>query len=95
MLDRLFKRENSSGGTIKRAVVKTVFYRVNILILDFVCIYLFTGKVEVAVGFTVVSNVYATLVYFIHERIWDRVDSRNARRAMAQKQMIISANPTV
>jgi len=36
-------------------------------------IYLFTGKAKIALGFMVVSNVYTTVEYFAHERIWDRI----------------------
>jgi adenylylsulfate kinase len=59
--------------TLKRTLVKTISYRVIILILDFTSIYIFTGKLNIALGFTIVSNVYTTLGYFFHERIWDKV----------------------
>ena len=59
--------------TLKRSLVKTISYRLVILILDFTSIYLFTGQIKVALGFMVVSNVYTTLAYFFHERIWDNV----------------------
>jgi uncharacterized membrane protein len=59
--------------TRKRSIVKALTYRLAILCLDFTAIYLFTGKVETAVGFMVVSNVYTTVGYFIHERLWARV----------------------
>ena len=59
--------------TISRSILKTVSYRITIVILDFVCIYLFTGKMKVALGFTIVSNLYTTVFYFLHERIWDKI----------------------
>ena len=59
--------------TLKRSIVKTFSYRLIILILDFIAIYLFTGKIKVAVGFTVVSNIYTTIGYFLHERFWDKI----------------------
>ena len=59
--------------TLRRSVAKTISYRVIILILDFTSIYLFTGKLEVALGFMVVSNIYTTLIYFFHERAWEKV----------------------
>ena len=59
--------------TLRRSVVKTITYRVIILILDFTSIYLFTGKLEVALGFMVVSNIYTTVIYFFHERVWDKI----------------------
>jgi adenylylsulfate kinase len=62
-----------SEETLRRSLVKTISYRVVILILDFVSIYLFTGQIKVAVGFMIVSNVYTTIGYFFHERIWDKI----------------------
>jgi uncharacterized membrane protein len=32
-----------------------------------------TGKVEVALGFTIVSNIYTTVGSFLHERLWARI----------------------
>jgi uncharacterized membrane protein len=57
----------------KRSIVKAVTYRLVIVCLDFLVIYLFTGKVEVALGFMIVSNVYTTVAYFLHERLWARI----------------------
>jgi adenylylsulfate kinase len=62
-----------SVDTLKRTIVKTVSYRVIILILDFTSIYVFTGQVKVAIGFMIVSNIYTTVGYFLHERIWERI----------------------
>ncbi len=59
--------------TRKRSIVKAVTYRVFIVALDFAAIYLFTGKVEVALGFMLVSNIYTTVGYFLHERLWARI----------------------
>jgi uncharacterized membrane protein len=57
----------------KRSIVKAITYRAFIVCLDFVAIYLFTGKVEVALGFMLVSNIYTTVGYFLHERLWARI----------------------
>ncbi len=56
-----------------RSVTKTITYRILIMSLDFLTIYLFTGAVRIAVGFMIASNVYTTLGYLIHERIWARI----------------------
>ena len=63
----------NTGESLRRSIAKTVSYRVVILIFDFTCIYLFTGQVKVAVGFIIVSNIYTSVGYFIHERIWDKI----------------------
>ena len=57
----------------KRSVVKAITYRVSIVCLDFLVIYILTGKVQIAVGFMIVSNIYTTVGYFVHERIWARI----------------------
>lgn len=69
----LSHQEHHAEETLKRSIVKTVSYRIVILILDFTSIYIFTGKVKVALGFMIVSNIYTTLGYFFHERIWDKI----------------------
>jgi len=56
-----------------RSVTKTITYRILIMSLDFVTIYLFTGAVRVAFGFMIASNVYTTIGYLLHERIWARI----------------------
>jgi len=56
----------------KRSITKALTYRVVIICLDFAVIYLLTGKATIAAGFMVVSNVYTTVGYILHERIWAR-----------------------
>jgi len=57
----------------RRSVVKAITYRVLIMILDFLTIYLFTRTAKVAVGFVIASNLYTTVCYFLHERVWARI----------------------
>lgn len=56
-----------------RSLVKAVVYRVFILLLDFTAVYALTRRYEIALGFMLISNVYTTAGYYIHERIWDRI----------------------
>ena len=73
MIEKLMPVVSGYGETLKRSIVKTISYRLTILLLDFTFIYLFTGKIKVAFGFMIVSNVYTTLGYFLSERVWARV----------------------
>lgn len=73
MKEKLHPDFHHAEETFSRTIVKTISYRLFILILDFTSIYLFTGQVKVAVGFMIVSNIYTTLGYFFHERIWDKI----------------------
>ncbi|MFZ0735811.1 MAG: DUF2061 domain-containing protein [Candidatus Acidiferrales bacterium] len=54
----------------KRSAVKAITYRAIIVCLDFLVIYLLTGKVMTAAAFMIVSNIYTTVGYFLHERLW-------------------------
>jgi adenylylsulfate kinase len=73
MVEKLLSNDHHLLETLKRSIVKTVTYRVAILILDFASIYLFTGQLKVALGFMIVSNIYTSVAYFFHERIWDKI----------------------
>ena len=57
----------------KRSIVKAISYRFLILCLDFATVYLLTGAIHLALWFMVVSNIYTTVGYFLHERVWARV----------------------
>lgn len=57
----------------KRSVVKALSYRLLIVVLDFGAVYLLTGKIGIALGFMIASNVYTTIAYVAHERAWARI----------------------
>ncbi|KWA30260.1 hypothetical protein WL27_26200 [Burkholderia multivorans] len=57
----------------RRSLVKAVTYRVLIMSLDFSTVYFLTGATHVALGFMIVSNVYTSIGYLVHERIWARI----------------------
>ncbi len=57
----------------RRSVVKAVTYRIVIMCLDFITIYLFTGALRIAIGFMILSNIYTTIAYYLHERLWARI----------------------
>ena len=59
--------------TRRRSLAKAITYRVLIMCLDFATIYAFTGAARVALGFMVASNVYTTIGYLLHERVWARI----------------------
>jgi adenylylsulfate kinase len=59
--------------TTKRSLVKAVTYRAVIIVLDLSVIYLLTRRVDVALGFMIISNIYTTVAYFVHERVWNKI----------------------
>jgi len=73
MIEKFLPTTRHTEETLQRSIVKTVGYRLIILTLDFIFIYLFTGQLKIAIGFMIASNLYTTLGYFFYERIWDRI----------------------
>jgi adenylylsulfate kinase len=59
--------------SIYRSITKAVTFRVLIIILDFIVIYLFTKRLDLTLGVIIVSNFSSTIAYFAHERVWNRV----------------------
>ncbi len=57
----------------RRSIVKAITYRLLIMSLDFLTIYLFTGAPRIAIGFMIASNVYTSVCYMIHERLWTHI----------------------
>lgn len=58
----------------KRSIYKSITFRILIIAMDLVVIYLLTHRIDTTLGITVISNISSTFLYFIHERIWNTVD---------------------
>jgi uncharacterized membrane protein len=56
-----------------RTLGKAITYRAAILVLDFSAVYVFTGRYDIAIGFTILSNFYTSAMFVVHERIWNRI----------------------
>jgi uncharacterized membrane protein len=72
-MEKLSPQIHHAEEKLSRTIVKTVTYRLFILLLDFTTIFLLTHKTKVALGFMIVSNIYTTIGYFLHEQIWDKI----------------------
>lgn len=72
-METLSHQTHHTEETFIRSIIKTITYRIFILILDFTTIYIFTRQTKIAFGFMIASNIYTTLGYFFHERIWDKI----------------------
>jgi len=71
---RIRVREHRKGGSqVTQSRVKAGTYRLLIVGLDFLVIYLLTRQLAVCFGFLVVSNLYTAAAHVVHERIWDRI----------------------
>jgi uncharacterized membrane protein len=56
-----------------RSLVKTVTYRLLIITSTFIVTYAVTGNLEISIGITFFTNFLNTLIYYLHERVWNLI----------------------
>lgn len=56
-----------------RAVVKTLCYRLLMVLITVAVAWLVVGNVSDAVNIGIVTNVVKTGTYYTYERLWDRI----------------------
>jgi len=57
----------------RRSVVKSITFRVVVLLVDYVVIFAITRRHDIAIGVLVATNLASTILYYLHERVWARV----------------------
>lgn len=56
-----------------RTLVKTITYRIIIIISIFSVTYITTGEIGDALAITSITAITGTIIYYIHERVWNRI----------------------
>ena len=56
-----------------RSFVKSVTWRVLASVTTFVLVYMFTGELTLALGVGLTEVILKFILFFTHERVWDRV----------------------
>ncbi|MCY4731493.1 DUF2061 domain-containing protein [Natronomonas gomsonensis] len=59
---------------LSRAVVKTVGYRLFMVVITVTVAFFVVGNVGEALSIGLVANVLKTGTYFAYERAWDRIE---------------------
>lgn len=57
----------------RRSLVKAITFRTLIVCSDAVVIFLITHRWDTTIGLVIATNLASTTLYFIHERVWNRV----------------------
>lgn len=68
------KHKHVGYETHKRSVVKSVVFRVVVVISDTTVIYLLTHKIGETAGLTIATNLSSMTLYYLYERAWNRID---------------------
>ncbi len=57
----------------KRSLVKSVTFRIVVLLSDMTVIFLITRRYDLTLDVVLFTNLGSTLLYFFHERIWNKI----------------------
>jgi uncharacterized membrane protein len=60
-------------GTRKRSVVKSIVWRIICIVVSVVVTFFLSGKWDIAIAVGTVYNVITMILYYFHERIWNRI----------------------
>ena len=58
----------------KRTLIKTITWRIIALTTTIVVVYLYSGDAKESLGIGIVANSFKMLFYYVHERVWNRID---------------------
>ena len=59
--------------------------------IAFIILYILTGEIKIAGGFTLVLEAVKLFQYFVFEKIWDKIKNRNDVIAVLKKQFDLLA----
>lgn len=59
--------------SIRRSVLKSISFRILVIISDLLVIFFITHRYDVTIGLTVATNLASTILYYFHERIWNAI----------------------
>jgi uncharacterized membrane protein len=60
-------------GTRKRSVVKSVIWRTICIVVSVLTTFFLSGKWDIAIAVGTVYNAVTMILYYFHERIWNRI----------------------
>ena len=59
--------------TRTRSLLKTITFRVLATVMTMAFVFIFTGSAEITIGIGILEVVAKTVLYYVHERVWDKV----------------------
>ncbi len=58
--------------TRTRSLAKTITFRVLATFTTILVVYFFTGRLDISLGAGIVDGLIKMIIYYFHERIWDK-----------------------
>lgn len=56
----------------KKAFIKALTYRIAGFAASSGLAFIFFGRLDIALGFAILESVVKIILYYVHERIWER-----------------------
>lgn len=60
--------------TKKRSLVKSITWRIICIVVSIITAYFLTGKIDVSVAIGTIYNGITMMLYYLHERFWNRLE---------------------
>ncbi len=57
----------------KRTLIKTITWRVIALLTTIIVVYIYSGNAKASLTIGITANLIKMFFYYIHERVWNRV----------------------
>ena len=57
----------------KRTLIKTITWRVIALLVTIIAVYIYSGDVKGSLAVGVAANGLKMVLYYMHERVWNRI----------------------
>ena len=66
---------------MQRDIIKTITFALLHFAVGFGVSYAFTGSIVIASGIALVEPLANTVVFYVHERVWRRVERREQKQS--------------
>jgi uncharacterized membrane protein len=57
----------------KRSIAKTIGFHTLIILADMVVVFFITHQYQITISIILLTNLVSGLIYFLHERAWNRI----------------------
>ncbi len=55
---------------MKKRLIKAISYRLTVMTLHMLCLYIYTGKALESLTFSLLFSIVATTIYMIYDKYW-------------------------
>ena len=59
--------------TRKRSIIKSISWRIICIVVSIIIAFILTNELDIAATIGTVYNIVTMVLYYFHERIWNRI----------------------